>query len=245
MPEELIVMTCPDCGQRLRFPYKEYSIRFKCANTDCQKLFVALKGKLVNKTEDDKNGIDKEDEVHKEQESGDKVESSEGNNNESNAAEKKGNIINKNDLKAARKVNWKDQIWKIVAIFFICSTLFLITLNLNKDKDKKQKDELTSTFVTYLRRISQDNLNEIKPVFTKETSELFSMFIESQYLYNDSASLVKLNDFIKSIQPLENTERRKFMYQNTSGDTMYFHADYIMINGEYYFNIDIGEFIDY
>lgn len=139
------------------------------------------------------------------------------------------------------QLNW----WRFAAVIFL---IMAITFYFNLravQSDRTMKNELTERFISTLHRNHQKkDFSETKRYLTKETAELFSTFIESQYLYKDSSESIKIiKNFFNTITPLNYEERRKFMYRSLDGDTSFFDVNFIKYKNQYLLDVQIDEFI--
>lgn len=140
------------------------------------------------------------------------------------------------------------KLWKISTITLLLISFLLIALLYQNGKEKRIKDKLAKDFTNSLKNHTDKGVKgsefvEAKSHLTKNTAELFSLFIESQYEYQDSISIVMVEGFLNTLIPLNYGDSRKFMYKNIKGDTIYFYSDYELVDGEYKLKVDINEFM--
>jgi hypothetical protein len=216
MEEEKVIITCDNCSTKVRIPIKESLIKFKCSN--CGELYFALLGCLVPNPEESKINPELELTVQ---------------NNEVNQKEK---------IKIIDRLAF----WKIVSIVSLLSVIvLLIFLSQQKNENKDQQkilNNLTNELLNNLKDPQKRNFEKIKSMLTDESKNIFEMFIESQFAYNDSTSINKINCFINSLQPLEFQTGRQFRYINSTNDTNYFKIDYIPNGDSYLIKLNIEDF---
>jgi hypothetical protein len=216
MEEDKVIITCKKCSTNFRIPVKESLIKFNCRN--CGELYYALLGCIVPNPEESKINSDPEQTI-------------------------KNKAVKQNDkIKAIDSLSF----WKIFSVVLFLSVIVLsIFLLQQKDENKDQLkilNTLTYDLLNNLKDPQKRDFEKIKSMFTDESKDIFEMFIESQFAYNDSTSISKTNVFINSIQPLEFQTSRKFLYINATKDTNYFKIDYIPNGDDYLIKLNIDDF---
>lgn len=216
MEVEKVIITCEKCSTKVRIPVKESLIKFKCSN--CGELYFALLGSLVPNPEESK--------VNQEPEP----------------------TIQNDEVKQNEKIKIIDRLafWKIASVVLLLSVIVLsIFLLQQKDEKKEQQkvlNNLTNDLLNNLRDPQKRDFEKIKSKLTDESRNIFEMFIESQFAYNDSTSLSKINGFINTLQPLEFQTGRRFLYITSTNDTLYFKIDYIPNGDSYLIKLNIDDF---
>jgi len=137
----------------------------------------------------------------------------------------------------------KIKTWKIMTFSLIGISLVLVILLYHNGKEKGMKDKLTTDFLMAIKTHNTIGFDKAKSYLTKDTKELFGAFIESQYKYNDSASVTMIELFIESLTELEYKEKKEFSYINEEGGTNYFFVDFILVDDEYKIDVNFNEFI--
>lgn len=229
METEKVVITCPKCGTKIRFPILEKRIKFKCTN--CNEAYYAENGTIISPDQ----------------------------NRSSAAKQPKKNRNRELWLLSLKsfftklvafssKILQRKIFWQMSTIITMAASIYLINLlNLERQdriKDRQIKDQLTTDLLSKLQNGKLDNFSKSKKLLTGDTKFLVETFIESQYLYNDSVSVDMIDKFLSTLSPLEYREQRKIRYLTVGGDTMYFYIDYVKYNDAYLINADIRDFIE-
>lgn len=216
MEDEKVIITCKKCSIKVRIPVRESLIKFKCSN--CGELYFALLGSLVPNPEESK--INSEPQP----------------------------TFPNDEIKQEDKIKLIDKLvfWKIVSavllISFIISLIFLLKPKDEIKDPRTVQDNLTNEILDNLKDPKKRDFVKLKSMLTDESKNIFEMFIESQFAYNDTASLNKIDTFINSLQPLDFQAGRQIRYINANKDTSYFKIDYIPNADSFLIKLNIEDF---
>ncbi len=218
MEDTKVAVVCPACGGRSNIPVLEKLIKFKC--TRCAMEHKAFMGSIVpdeavegTEQVDDLSGASAEPAVRKEV----------------------GSPV-RGDLK--RRLT----IWQASAVLLCIAVIILSAVLSTYISSRKEQGRMTEQILLAIKDTSNRNYDYIKTLMTDESRKIFEAFIENQMYYNDPTVFHKINRFLATIEPLDYSDSRKFMYVN-DWDTGYFRIDYIKTDKGYKANFRLDDFL--
>ena len=212
---EKIIFICVKCSGKLRVPVLDKLIRFQCP--DCKEKYTALRGKVSSFLEDSSTDLPK-----------------------SNITPEEQNKPSKPTHKTLKSFLNNILIWRLSTLIL---TIAIITGFFLMKDERQEKIRLSNQLIGEFKKIDKKNFNIIKNMLSDESRKLFEIFIESQYVRQDSLSIDKIQKFANSLTALEFSDLRIVRYRNSKNDTAYFALQFIPDNGKYLINVDIEPFL--
>lgn len=261
MPDEKVIIKCPNCGAEARIPVLDKLIRFKCPA--CKTEHTAINGNIliVGKTTDEDDVFSDHSAEHHEQnlpnefsDAGEyqtKAQSNNDSDSPTNKGRSKAEASGKpGDSRSMKQVgSWKRAGWKIGTVLFGLSTVILLCVLMMRpgkpvSGDFRVYDSLSHEVINGLRSAQSGDYAMIKPLLTEGTSSRFDLFLQNQLTFEDTGSVNSIRSFINSVSPREYGVCRKFAYVNAKMDTCYFYVDFIPSEGSYKMNVSLDWFLD-
>lgn len=222
MNEEKTIVICPnnECNSKIRIPVRATVIRFKCSN--CGNSYFAQHGKITY------SHSPKEEEPNNAGSTG-------------KADDQKNDPVTDDSKSTRRKVS----VWPVISaiLFLVCIYLFFQREDPEALRKKKIMDRITNAFIQDLQHDTNSNFADAERFMTDDTKIDFELFIQSQLLLKDSASIKSTARFIRSIEPLEYNVTRRFKYKDADDNTAFFNIEYLPSEDTFQLQVRRADFL--
>lgn len=237
------IVQCPSCPNQVRIPVMINKIRFKCPF--CEKVHCALNGEVLEDESPSAEVVVPDPSKER------KETTSEKKTDQKKSTELADPIVYTfgKDKQEEKKRSNALLFWKMACIVLGLALIILNSLYKKATRDYAEQDKVTREIIVYFQQeltkteLKDIDFDKIKVLLTPETRKTFEMFIESQFLGQDTISQAMIKAFANSLEPMDLRQTRRFRYKTIEGDTSYFRLEYVPDGMDFLFSVDMKDFV--